>query len=197
MPDLPAVGIPRSKGPQTRKSQRRGTLRNAEVRRPPLQRLPAQRQLVVESQFFADIPCEAGLQFLKGEAAIPTDTRLIVDVGRKDVGFRETDVLVPSATFVTSVTSARTKEGKQVAHEVVVEIENITAIKRVPIGDPIIEPGSDLIGVNPGRIERPLEVIHQVGSSWQRDQLENFQRCGMNKTPQVRGIIKYPIAVAF
>ena len=78
--------------------------------------------------------------------------------------FGHAEILVSSSAFVASIAAAGTEEWKEVAHKVMVEVENVTAVKRVLIGYPIVEPGSHLVGMDFGRIEGTLEVVHQAGS---------------------------------
>ena len=115
-----------------RKAQGRRLCAMAKFGGPHSSGVSAQRQLAVQTQLFNDIPCETGFQFFKGHAAIPTDTRLIVNVGRKDMGFGKAEVLVVSSALVASIAAAGTKEWKQVAHKIVVEVENDTGRKTSP-----------------------------------------------------------------
>src|SRR5258706_2813086 len=101
---------------------------------PSTRRRLAERQLAVKTQLFNDVPRETGFQLLKSQTAIPADASFVVNIGRKNMGFRKAHVLVVSYAFVAPITTARSKERKQVAQKIVVEVEKVAPIKRILIG---------------------------------------------------------------
>ena len=110
--------------------------------------------------------------------------------------FRQADVLVVAVPLVASIAAAGAEQGKEIAHEVVVEIVDVAPVEGVVDGSVVVDAADHFVGDVSGGADRSLEIVNQRAIGWRRNQLQNFERGRIEEAPHVGWVGKHARAGA-